>query len=315
MRFSFNNNRIIGYFFRYQMKCTELKFMIQKFTLLILFFALVVSSCEVINPDEDIPSFIQIDEINVNAASGQGTDSADVEDAWIYIDDKLVGAFQMPALIPILHQGNQNIEIRSGVILNGIASTRTINPFYEYKTQIVDLVPDSTINVKLTTTYNPLVKFVWNSLGQEGFEEGGISIDSVAGSKTKMEKTSTEVYEGGYSGWIHLDVDHDTYIGQSTNKFELPKGGKAVVMEIHCKNTSNHFVIGMFVEAVDGKITIVNHLIVNPGPNWKKLYVNFTELVSNYPQARNFRVFFTSELESTNKTADIYLDNIKLMHF
>ncbi len=289
--------------------------MIQKFTLLILFFTLIFSSCEVINPDEDIPSFIQINEIKVDAHSGQGTDSADIQDAWIYIDDKLVGAFQMPAHIPILHQGTQNIEIRSGVILNGIASTRTINPFYEYQTKVVDLVPDSTITISLTTTYNPLVQFVWNSLGQEGFEEGGISIDSVAGSKVKMVKTSTEVYEGGYSGHIHLDKDHNIYIGQSTNKFELPKGGKPVVMEINCKNTSNHFVIGMFVEAVDGKVTIVNHLIVNPGPNWKKLYVNFTELVSNYPQARNFRVFFTSELESSNTTADIYLDNIKLMHF
>lgn len=289
--------------------------MIQKLTPFILLFVLALSSCEVINPDEDIPAFITIDHIDVNAHSGQGTDSADISDAWIYINDGLIGSFQMPAQIPILHQGSQRLEVRSGVILNGIASSRTINPFYEYQSQTIDLIPDSIISINVSTTYNPLVKFVWNSLGQEGFEEGGISIDSVAGSKVKIEKTSTEVFEGGFSGQIHLDKDHNIYIGQSTDKFNLPKGGKAVVMEIHCKNTSNHFVIGMFVEAVGGNITIVNHLVVNPGPEWKKLYVNFTELVSNYPQANNFRVFFTSELEATNTTADIYMDNIKLMHF
>ena len=302
-------------FYRYRTNCIETKFMIQKLTLLILFSIFIFSSCEVINPDEGVPSFIHIDNVTINANTGQGTDSADIADAWIYIDDQLIGAFQLPATIPILHKGTQHMEVRFGVLLNGISATRTINPFYAYQSQTIDLVPDSIIPLTISSSYNPLTKFVWNSLGQEGFEEGGISIDSVAGSSTKIGKTSTENYEGSFSGHIHLDVDHKTYIGQSSNKFELPKQGQAVVMEIHCKNTSNHFAIGMFVEAMDGTITIVNHLVVNPKADWKKLYVNFTELVSNYPNARNFRVFFTAELESINTTTDIYLDNIKLIHF
>jgi len=285
------------------------------FTLLFLSSIIIFSSCEIINPEEDIPSFISIDHISVDAKTGQGTDSSKIVDAWVYIDNELIGAFPLPAKIPILKHGAQNIEIRSGVMLNGIAATRTINPFYEYQTKSVNLVADSIIKIDVSTIYNPKTKFVWNGIGQEGFEEGGISIDSVKGSSTKLFKTTNEVYEGGFSGQIHLDKDHQTYIGQSNKKFVLPKGGQAVVLEINCKNTSNHFVIGMFVEAADGKITIVNHLVVNPSPNWKKLYVNFTELVMHYPQAVNFRVFFTAELETTNTTTDIYLDNIKLVHF
>jgi len=287
--------------------------MTNKFTLVFLIL-LIFSSCEVINPDEDIPSFITIDEVSFKSKIGEGTDSVDISDAWIYIDSKVVGAFELPATIPILSNGTQNIEVRFGVILNGIAATRSINPFYAYQTQLVNLISDSIIPLKVSSSYSPATKFVWNSMGQEGFEDGGISIDSVAGSTTKIVKNSIEVFEGSYSGQIHLDADHTKYIGQSTNKFILPSDGKPVVMEIHCKNVSNHFVIGMFVEAVDGKITIVNHLVVNPGPDWKKLYVNFTELVSNYPQARNFRVFFSSELETVNTTTDVYLDNIKLLH-
>ncbi len=289
--------------------------MVQKYTLLLFILILLFSSCEVINPDEKVPAFIHIDKISVNAHIGQGTDSADIADAWIYINSEYIGAYQLPATIPILKEGTQDIEIRSGVIINGIASTRTINPFYLYQTKTVNLIPDSIIPLSVKTEYNPSVKFVWNSLGQEGFEEGGITIDSAKGSTSKIFKTSTEVYEGDFSGQIHLDKDHKIYIGQSTEKFHLPTGGKAVVLEIHCKNVSNHFVIGMFVEEQGGNIRIVNHLVVNPGSKWKKLYVNFTELVSHYPQAKSFRVFFTSELESTNKEADIFLDNIKLMHF
>jgi len=289
--------------------------MVLKYTLSLFVFILLFSSCEVINPDEKVPAFIHIDKITVDAHVGQGTDSAYIADAWIYINSEYIGAYQLPATIPILKEGTHDIEIRSGVLLNGIASTRTINPFYEYQTKTVNLIPDSIVNLTVETVYNPKVKFVWNSIGQEGFEEGGISIDSAKGSTTKIFKTKDEVYEGDFSGQIHLDKDHKIYIGQSTEKFHLPTGGRAVVLEINCKNVSNHFVIGMFVEQEGGKIKIVNHLVVNPGPKWKKLYVNFTELVSHYPQAKSFRVFFTSELESTNKEADIYLDNIKLMHF
>jgi hypothetical protein len=290
-------------------------FMTLKYTLLLLFAVSFLISCEVINPEEQVPSFIYIDHISVDAKIGQGTDSSDIADAWIYINSELIGAYPLPVKIPILREGVQNIEVRSGVIINGIAATRSINPFYSYQTKTVELIPDSVVNLSVETDYNPLVKFVWNSIGQEGFEEGGISIDSVKGSTTKIFKTTSEIYEGGYSGQIHLDEDHKIYIGQSNKKFVLPKQGKAVVLEINCKNVSNHFVIGMFVEMAGGNITIANHLIVNPSSDWKKLYVNFTELVSNYPEAVNYRVFFTSELESSNTTADIYLDNIKLMHF
>ncbi|MCK5856114.1 MAG: hypothetical protein KAG64_01415 [Bacteroidales bacterium] len=289
--------------------------MILKFTFTLSFFILLFTSCEVINPDEKVPSFIHIDHISLDVKTGQGTDSSDIADAWIYINNVLIGAYQLPTTIPILKEGVQDIEIRSGVIINGIAATRSINPFYSYQTKSIDLIPDSIVSVNVKTDYNPLVKFVWNTIGQEGFEEGGISIDSVKGSTSKMIKTKTEVYEGDASGHIHLDKDHSIFIGQSTNKYILPKGGKAVVLEINCKNVSNHFAIGMFVEEAGGKVIIANHLIVNPSLEWKKLYVNFTELVSNYPQAINYRVFFTAELESSNTTADIYLDNIKLLHF
>jgi hypothetical protein len=269
----------------------------------------------VINPDEGIPAFVRVDKVDFSVKPGEGTDSVDISDIWFYVDGKSIGAYEMPVVFPVLESGSHNVELRFGVKLNGIAATRTINPFFVFENLNLDFVSGDTIVLKPKTTYDSRVQFVWNSIGQEGFEEGGISIDSVAGTTTKITKTSAEVYEGSFSGQIHLDQSHTKYIGQSSKKFILPKEGQAVVMELHCKNTSNHFAIGMFVEDQSGRITIVNHLVVNPGPEWKKLYVNFTELVSHYPQARSFRVFFTAELESSNTTTDIFLDNIKLMHY
>jgi hypothetical protein len=276
---------------------------------------LIIASCEVINPDEGIPTFVRVDKVDFSVKPGEGTDSAEISDIWMYVDGKSIGAYEMPVVFPVLESGSHSVELRFGVKLNGIAATRTINPFFVFETMNLDFVPGDTLFLHPKTKYDSRVKFVWNSIGQEGFEDGGISIDSVAGTTTKITKTAVEVYEGSFSGQIHLDQSHTKYIGQSSKKFDLPKEGKAVVMELHCKNTSNHFAIGMFVEDKTGKITIVNHLVVNPGPDWKKLYVNFTELVSHYPQAKSFRVFFTAELETMNTTTDIFLDNIKLMHY
>ena len=287
-----------------------------KFTFILLLIVSLFSACELINPEEDIPVTVKIDKVKFEAGIGHGSDSVDIKDVWFYVDAKPIGAYQLPAEFPVLENGKHHVEIRFGVILNGIAATRTINPFFTYDNYDLDFVPGDSILLKPESTYSNQAKFVWNSLGQEGFEEGGISIDSVPGSSTKITKTTAEVYEGTYSGQIHLDKDHTKYIGQSSKKFDdLPKGGQPVVLEINCKNTNNHFAIGMFVEEAGGNITIVTHLVVNPGPDWKKMYVNFTEIVSQYANAKSFRVFFTSELESQNTEADIYLDNIKLMHF
>ena len=131
-----------------------------RYTFLILLLLAFVASCEVINPDEKVPAYIHIDKISVDANLGQGTDSSNISDAWIYINSELIGAFQLPATIPILKAGNQDIEIRSGVIINGIASTRTINPFYSYQTKNIKLIPDSIISFNVKTDYHPSVKFV-----------------------------------------------------------------------------------------------------------------------------------------------------------
>jgi len=50
-----------------------------------------------INPAEPIPSYIHIDKIDLTTDySSQGTSSNKITDAWIYVDNELIGAFEMP---------------------------------------------------------------------------------------------------------------------------------------------------------------------------------------------------------------------------
>ena len=60
-----------------------------RFSLLITSF-LFLLSCEVINTEEDIPSIISIESIDVD-----GNHSSKITDAWVYIDNEFQGVFPL----------------------------------------------------------------------------------------------------------------------------------------------------------------------------------------------------------------------------
>ena len=276
-------------------------------------FIFALHSCEVINPDEDMPSFIRVDSMTFTSDFGEGTNKADISDIWLYVNGDLIGAFEMPFEVPVLKSGASNIIANPGIIVNGIAGTRSINPFY------TNYDKNMTLKVGEVTRMQPTCKYVdgptypWNNRGEEDFEEGGISIDSISGSSVKINKTTDDIFEGLYSGHIKLDAGHKTYYGQSTSAFKLVDNGSGVVMELHIKNDIP-LSIGMFTYLPGGSIKSEVHMGVNPGSEWRKLYVNFTELVSSHPTAVGYRVFFKASI-SSEQEGNIYLDNIKIMHF
>jgi hypothetical protein len=283
-------------------------------TFIILVFILT-TSCTKLYTDEGIPSFVHIDKIDFSAGIGQGTDSAHIADAWVYIGNDLIGTYELPVTFPVLKTGNQTITIRPGVILNGVSATRSINPFMESDDIKVNLIADSIIAIKPKSSYVSNAKFPWNSVGQEDFEQSGISIDSITGSSTNIFKSKVDVYEGDYSGQIHLDIAHKFFQGASVTDFAMPSDKNGMVMEINCKNPDAILTIGIFFSLTGGTVSKEEYLFINPGDKWKKLYVNFTQLVNKYTDAKNFKVFFKATLPSGKNSTDIFLDNIKLIHF
>jgi len=55
-------------------------------------FFIALSSCNVINPEEKIPAYINIAAINLETDEAtQGAATKNISDAWIYIDDQFIG--------------------------------------------------------------------------------------------------------------------------------------------------------------------------------------------------------------------------------
>jgi len=281
-------------------------------TFLLLLITSIITSCEWINPDENIPSFIKIEAINVSTLSEQGTSSHKITDAWVYLDEEVLGAYELPATIPILQTGNKRISIRPGIQLNGIAATRASYPFYNPIVMNVDLEADHITNLgTLTTTYNTATKFSWI----EDFEQGGISIVRTSRSDTTLSKTSSpdKVFEGSWSGLINLDDVRKTFEAASNSAFVLPGGESPVFLEMNFK-TNTLLTIGLFINQT---FQTIQHpiLVLNKTDKWTKIYVNLTPTVSRETAAIDFKVFIGAIKEDEVSAPEILIDNIKLIHF
>jgi len=98
---------------------------------LLIFF--IVSSCVKNNPD---PSWLEVNEWQLNsniALSGlEGELTESITNAQVYIDDELIGIFEVPFRIPILKSGAVNVKVYPVVINNGISATKKLYPFLNY---------------------------------------------------------------------------------------------------------------------------------------------------------------------------------------
>lgn len=131
------------------------------------------------NPAEETPAFIYIEDIELRSTNpGQhGSITENITDAWVFIDNDIIGTYELPARVPILETGSHNLKIFPGIKKNGIASTRAVYPmftWYENDTSF-QLYRDSTLHIDPWVSYRESNTYVW----KEDFEDVGISLEDV----------------------------------------------------------------------------------------------------------------------------------------
>lgn len=287
--------------------------------LFILLFLTITfaSGCEKKNDPDLVPSYLFIDQIALTSTYDQGTSSQKITDAWVYVDETLIGAFELPATVPILKEGQQSITIRPGIKLNGIANTRSVYPFYADIKRSVTLVKDSIINFSdAVTSYKPNVTFPW----LEDFNFSGVTLDTTSKSTVGIEKISDPNLifhqigeDNNYSALIRLSADSAIFEAASTQKFDFPDNGAYVFLEMNYK-TNHDLVVGVFY-TTSGQRIQRPLLILNKSDNWNKIYVNLTVPKYDTPNATDFQIFFGTQKENGTDETLIYLDNLKLVHF
>ncbi|MBA3900685.1 MAG: hypothetical protein H0X62_10830 [Bacteroidetes bacterium] len=286
------------------------------FVVPVAFLALLaIHACNPLNPAQDIPSYITIDTISFEGTDpAHGTSNQKISDAWVYVNDNLIGAFELPTTFPVLSEGKQKVMVIGGIRINGIAATRTSYPYFQGWTENIDLKLKETTVIKPIEKYNPATTFRYTA----DFENGLNLVNLPDGKAEPQMIISTSVLDPELNGTACGGI----FLEDSMNRFSirqkadtslfLPTGGRPVFLELNYK--SNHpFSIGIISSYPTGEEGS-RIMTINPSANWNKIYVNLTAAVNENFQAQGYNLwFFGDKLESIPR-GEIYLDNIKVLY-
>lgn len=287
--------------------------------ILFLLFTALIAGCNLINPEETIPSYIYIEPFTMveNPDIQAGSLDHRISHVYAFMDNEFLGIFSLPALIPVLKEGEQELLIDPGIRNNGISSDVQIYPFYERYTTQLNIEPGKIDTIKPRTRYKSGIKVHFI----EDFESGQpiFSEDRDGNSATYMDLTNEEVFEGFASGVIRLDTANilfDAATGRD-QLFDLRQGGR-IYMEVNYRNETD-ILFGLIGIDNLGNTESFYEFGLLPRDTWNKVYFNLTDLII-LAGADNYQVVVTCGLPFQNGAftrteAEVYLDNIKLISF
>jgi hypothetical protein len=268
--------------------------------------------CNIVNPDEKIPYFIQIDSVKLDGANYLkygSTQQAKITEVWVYANNDLLGGYELPANVPIIADSNATISIQAGIRVNGIGSQRRPYPFYNFYTTNITWPKATRQKITPQFTYADKAEAMQNW----DFESSNPFIPRNAGADEPLQATATnsKVFEGIASGLWLVDTSLP-YHEVITNDVYTLEQGKEFYMEFDYKSTCNFEVHAL--AKISGQFQNVLVSGVNKKDTWNKMYINLGAMVTQLG-ATDYQFILRSALDSTQNNGEILIDNMKIMRF
>lgn len=314
------------------------------FLAFILLLSLGFSSCRKFEGGQTVPSYIHIESMEVDSLtdySVYGANTHKITDAWVYVDDNLIGAYELPTTFPVLKKGPHKVVIYGGIKVDGRSPVRDKYPFYQPCVyQNLNLVEDSIVNLRPSVRYYP----IGNDADQMMVEwmgdfENSVSLWSDAESDVSMTRCSgSEAWNSVNSFWsgkVELPPDSLDFVISTPDdrKFDFYRGMNGVYclleMDYNCNDT---FFVGVqYYKDYDletaplVKVTPTDKTHDKP-QRWNKIYINIGPKMNQNATASYFKIYFTSNLTTAEDLAYgqeyhpasepryYYFDNLKLLY-
>jgi len=287
---------------------------------LFIFIGLILSGCELINPSEEVPSYIYVPDIKLETnVATQGSASAKITEVWVSVGGVFLGAYSLPAVIPILADGMTELTLEAGIKDNGITSRSEIYPFYTPYTIQVDLQPEHMDTIRPGIRYRDDITIAF----VEDFEKGKHLFDELlqGNESNRMVIDNMEVFEDNFSGKIYLNKDAPFVELATTESFQnLTDKGFQVYLEMNYRSDTPVVfgIIGKNQNDPDNAFAAYDPGFV-PNEDWNKIYFNLSLLVLDNPFDEyqiSLQAFLIEQNGNTVlDNATVWLDNIKLIHF
>jgi hypothetical protein len=284
--------------------------------LIILYVCVFVfSSCNLINPDEQEPSYVYIDDYTFSTTIGQGTASEGISELWVYSNSDIVGVYDLPARIPILQNGNNRITVFAGIKNNGVGTNRIRYPFYASYDTLVNLSPDQITYVKPRFTYASNVAIN----DTRNFESGNFFVAGTNNEGTISLINDAQIAMDGnkcVKAYLNSGSSYMQFIDNTDLNME---SGNTVFLELNY-SSNNTFAVGTYAVS-SGSSTKFPILFITPTtdndgsvPVWNKIYIDLGLAASQNLGAEYYRIYFESSA-SESATPTIYLDNLKIVNW
>lgn len=244
----------------------------------------------------------------------QGSDSHRIEEVWVYTETDVLGAFPLPADIPLSPEQlgpEANLQLLAGIRANAISATRQPYPFYEAIPTSLPVTYGGRDTLSLVLGYTEQTQVIL----AENFESAN---------RFKMSNTSTAeiirtedpdwVFEGSGSGFAELSSDQQVLIA-STNEqqYDLSSSGPVwLEMNYRC---SQPFAVGL-AAANSLNSSRIPILVLNPTEDiWKKIYLDLGPVIRSTPDATNYEIILEAFYDNSQAVTNIAFDNFKLLRY
>lgn len=273
---------------------------------LILF---IIGSCTFFDDFEEVPMFLDVETVDFQSVSGQGSNTHGIEDISVYADGFNIGVFPLPAEVPVLDDNNSTkITIRPVVRINGQQDNPVEFPFYDGLEYEFDFLPDSRRIIEPVFKYRDDVRFIFI----EDFEgQHRISLDIDQNSSFTIRK-SQDARSGTFSGSITTSNTSPFWEKAALDIYPVSDVSSSLIyleMDYKCEVEFRVGIIGY-----NGTIAKREYKIVLlPSEEWNKLYLDISpEILSN--NFEQYQLVFSS-LPNAINFGEVQFDNIKIVAF
>ena len=263
-----------------------------------------------------IPSYIKIDKIDINTTGAQGSSSSYITEAWVYVNGTEMGAYPLPAIIPILAEGKHNIKVAPGIKLNGVSTTRVPYPMVEPVEFEVDLIKDSIQDVHVGCNYFSTSQFALI----EGFERNNLDFEATSTNLAEWRVSSigidppSYVFEGNHSSMAVLDDEDNFWQIRTKLLYEnLPKSGVPSFIELNFK-TNTTITLSLIPYSGNSSGAPEDIIYLSPTDEWKKIYVNLTSTISYDVNHNNYRFMLSAIHTNGTEESIVLVDNFKIVY-
>jgi len=267
----------------------------------------LVTSCDIINPEEETPAYISVESFMLTENNSVSTSTNhNITDVWISVNGDFIGVYELPALFPVLEEGIVSVYVKAGIKNNGIAASRESYPFYTPYEADIELIPGETFSL------SPVVSYYEETIfdEDEDFEGVGVILDTTIVSLAALEDTFAN---NSQCGLVNLNSIYTAFRAETIDSYSFPETNTTLYLELDYI-ANNSFVVGLLISSL-GQVTEQPVISINPIDSWNKIYLDLSYYSATYNYADHYRVYIAAAKNDSIPNAVIMFDNLKLVHF